>query len=396
MNLSRSVFLIIFFIASGLQSQTKLDLQNQKKQIENDIRKIEIKLSKSLKQKGLIISNAEDVNYKIKLQQNLINNINTQLNLILSEIEDNEQQLSDLKNREISLKNELSKMLLVGYKKKSSLNKIMYIFSSSSFFQAYKRIQYFKQYANFQNKTISKIINTSSEITNVIIKLDSQKLNKETLIDENELIKKNLSKEFKSLNYLLSQVNNSQKKYASEINKKQRLSKEIDKQIQKLITQALANSRKQKDGFALTEEAKLISKNFNANKGKLPSPVSRGNVILGFGKQPHPIVKTTTIQSNGVRIRTSSDIKARSIFDGIVYSIIVSKNNTHTILIQHGNFFTVYKNLSEIFVSKGDKLSTKDPIGKIATDPLNGQTVLSFSIFNNGVPQNPKLWIYKM
>ena len=367
-----------------------------KKQIINEISKIEIKLSESLKQKDLIVSNAEDINYKINLQQNLINNINTQLNLILSEIEYNEEQLSDLKNRELSLKNDLSKMLLVGYKKKSSLNKIMYIFSSSSFLQAYKRIQYFKQYANFQNKTISKIINTSSEITNVIIKLDSQKFNKETLIDENELIKKNLSKEFKNLNNLISQANKNQKKYASEIKKKQKLSKEIDKQIQKLIAQALANSNKQKDGFALTEEAKLISKNFNANKGKLPSPVSRGNVILGFGKQPHPIVKTTIIQSNGVRIRTSSDIQARSIFDGIVYSIIVSKNNTHTILIQHGNFFTVYKNLSEIFVSKGDKLSTKDPIGKIATDPLNGQTVLSFSIFNNGVPQNPKLWIYKM
>tara|TARA_B100001079_G_scaffold217925_1_gene193172 strand:- start:158 stop:1348 length:1191 start_codon:yes stop_codon:yes gene_type:complete len=396
MNLSRLVFLIIFFIASDLHCQTKQDLQSQKKQIKNEIRKIEIKLSESLKQKDLIISNAEDINYKINLQQNLINNINTQLNLILSEIEYNEDELSDLKNRELSLKNDLSKMLLVGYKKKSSLNKIMYIFSSSSFLQAYKRIQYFKQYANFQNKTISKIINTSSEITNVIIKLDSQKFNKETLIDENELIKKNLSKEFKNLNNLISQANKNQKKYASEIKKKQKLSKEIDKQIQKLITQALANSKKQKDGFALTEEAKLISKNFNANKGKLPAPVSRGNVILGFGKQPHPIVKTTIIQSNGVRIRTSSDIQARSIFDGIVYSIIVSKNNTHTILIQHGNFFTVYKNLSEIFVSKGDKLSTKDPIGKIATDPLNGQTVLSFSIFNNGVPQNPKLWIYKM
>ena len=396
MNLSRLLFLIIFFIASVLHCQTKLDLQTQKKQIENEIRNIEIKLSESLKQKDLIISNAEDVNYKIKLQQNLISNINTQLNFILFEIEDNEEQLSDLKKREISLKNDLSKMLLVGYKKKSSLNKIMYIFSSSSFLQAYKRIQYFKQYANFQNKTILKIINTSSEITNVIIKLDSQKLNKETLIDENELIKKNLSKEFINLNNLLSQANKNQKKYASEIKKKQKLSKEIDKQIQKLIAQALANSKKQKDGFALTEEAKLISKNFNANKGKLPAPVSRGNVILGFGKQPHPIVKTTIIQSNGVRIRTSSDIQARSIFDGIVYSIIVSKNNTHTILIQHGNFFTVYKNLSEIFVSKGDKLSTKDPIGKIATDPLNGQTVLSFSIFNNGVPQNPKLWIYKM
>ena len=132
------------------------------------------------------------------------------------------------------------------------------------------------------------------------------------------------------------------------------------------------------------------------DKGKLPSPVIRGSVVLGFGKQPHPIVKTTTIQSNGVRIRTSNDVKARTIFNGEVYSIIKSKNNTHTILIQHGNFFTVYKNLSDIYVKKGDKLKTKDSIGKIATDPLNGQTILSFSIFNNGVPQNPRFWIYKM
>ena len=160
--------------------------------------------------------------------------------------------------------------------------------------------------------------------------------------------------------------------------------------------EALAKAKRKSGGFELTEEAQLISKNFKANKGKLPSPVIRGNVVLGFGKQPHPIVKTTTIQSNGVRIRTSSDVEARTIFDGEVYSIIKSKNNTHTILIQHGNFFTVYKNLSEIYVKKGDRLNSKDSIGKIATDSSNGQTILSFSIFNNGVPQNPKLWIYKM
>ena len=163
-----------------------------------------------------------------------------------------------------------------------------------------------------------------------------------------------------------------------------------------MIEEALAKAKKKDGRFELTEEAKLISKNFNANKGKLPSPVIRGSVVLGFGKQPHPIVKTTTIQSNGVRIRTSSDVEARTIFNGEVYSIIKSKNNTHTILIQHGNFFTVYKNLSDIYVKKGDKLKTKDSIGKIATDPLNGQTILSFSIFNNGIPQNPRFWIYKM
>ena len=396
MNLSRIILLLIVLISSSVSSQTKQDLENQKKQIQEDIKKIELKLKTNSKQKKLIVSNAEDINYKIKLQQNLINNINSQLNLILREIDKNENRLSDLKQRELILKDELSKMLLSAYKKKSNLNKLMFVFSSTSFQQAYKRIQYFKQYANFQNKTLSKIKINSNDIKNVIVVLDSQKTNKKLLIDENEEIKRDLSIEYTGLNNLIAEVNKNQKRYSAEIKQKQKLTREIDKKIQRLIEEALAKAKKKDGRFELTEEAKLISKNFNANKGKLPSPVIRGSVVLGFGKQPHPIVKTTTIQSNGVRIRTSSDVEARTIFNGVVYSIIKSKNNTHTILIQHGNFFTVYKNLSDIYVKKGDKLKTKDSIGKIATDPLNGQTILSFSIFNNGVPQNPRFWIYKM
>ena len=396
MNLSRIILLVIVLISSSLSSQTKQDLENQKKQIQEDIKKIELKLKTNSNQKKLIVSNAEDINYKIKLQQNLINNINSQLNLILREIDRNENRLSDLKQRELILKDEFSKMLLSAYKKKSNLNKLMFVFSSTSFQQAYKRIQYFKQYANFQNKTLSKIKINSNDIKNVIVVLDSQKTNKKLLIDENEEIKRDLSIEYTGLNNLIAEVNKNQKRYSAEIKQKQKLTREIDKKIQRLIEEALAKAKKKDGRFELTEEAKLISKNFNANKGKLPSPVIRGSVVLGFGKQPHPIVKTTTIQSNGVRIRTSSDVEARTVFNGEVYSIIKSKNNTHTILIQHGNFFTVYKNLSDIYVKKGDKLKTKDSIGKIATDPLNGQTILSFSIFNNGVPQNPRFWIYKM
>ena len=397
MNFSRVILIfIVFIIVSDLQSQTKSDLERQKKEIQNDIKKIELKLSNSLKQKDLIITTAEDINYKIKLQQNLIVNINNQLNLILNEIDLNESTLSDLKDRELSLKEELSKMLIATFKKKSNLNKLMFIFSSSSFQQAYKRIQYFKQYANFQNKTLSKIKATTSEIKIIISVLDSQKINKELLINENENIKRNLNKEYIELNNLILEVNKDQKKYNSEIKQKQKLSKEIDKKIQKIINEALAKAKTKDGEFKLSEEAQLISKNFNANKGRLPSPVQRGNVVLGFGKQPHPIVKTASIQSNGVRIRTSSDVEARSIFDGEVYSIIVSKNNSRTVLIQHGNFFTVYKNLSQIYVSKGDKLKIKEPIGKIAIDPLNGQTILSFSIFYNGIPQNPRVWIYKL
>ena len=396
MNPTRILLFFLLLIVTDLRSQSKQALEKQKKEIQNEIKVIELKLSNSSKKKGLIISNAEDLNYKIKLQQNLISNINNQLNLILNEIDANEIQLTNLKNKEASLKEELAKMLITGYKKKSNLNKLMFIFSSSSFQQAYKRIQYFKQYVNFQNKTLLKIKFTSSEIENVIVVLDSQKTNKQLLINENENIKRELSIQYDDLNKLIAEVNKDQKKYKNEIKQKQKLSKDIDKKIEKLIREALANSKRNDGGFKLSEEAQLISKNFNANKGRLPSPVIRGNVVLGFGKQPHPIVKTATIQSNGVRIRTSSDVEARTIFDGEVYSIIISKNNSRTVLIQHGNFFTVYKNLSQIYVSKGDKLKTKEVIGKIATDPLNGQTILSFSIFYNGVPQNPRTWIYKL
>ena len=396
MNPTRILLFFLLLIVTDLRSQSKQALEKQKKEIQNEIKVIELKLSNSSKKKGLIISNAEDLNYKIKLQQNLISNINNQLNLILNEIDANEIQLTNLKNKEASLKEELAKMLITGYKKKSNLNKLMFIFSSSSFQQAYKRIQYFKQYVNFQNKTLLKIKSTSSEIENVIVVLDSQKTNKQLLINENENIKRELSIQYDDLNKLIAEVNKDQKKYKNEIKQKQKLSRDIDKKIEKLIREALANSKRNDGGFKLSEEAQLISKNFNANKGRLPSPVIRGNVVLGFGKQPHPIVKTATIQSNGVRIRTSSDVEARTIFDGEVYSIIISKNNSRTVLIQHGNFFTVYKNLSQIYVSKGDKLKTKEVIGKIATDPLNGQTILSFSIFYNGVPQNPRTWIYKL
>lgn len=397
MNLSRiTLFIIISTVSLDFCAQTKSALEQQKKEIQKEIKMIELKLSNKSSEKDLIISNAEDINYKIELQKNLISNINTQLNIILEEIDANENKLSNLKIREKKLKDELSKSLLSAYKKKSSLNKLMFVFSSSSFQQAYKRIQYFKQYTKFQNKTLLKIKTNSDELAIIINELDLKKNEKQQLIDENEKIKETLSKEKENLNILMLDVIKDQNKYASQIKQKQKLSKEIDKKIDKIIKEALAKSNKSDGNFELTKEAQLISKNFEANKGRLPSPVIRGSVVLGFGKQQHPIVKTTTIQSNGVRIRTSSDVEARTIFDGVVYSVIKSKNNTYIILIQHGSFFSVYKNISEIYISKGDRLKTKDPIGKIATDNLNGQTILSFSIFNNGIPQNPSLWIYKM
>ena len=193
------------------------------------------------------------------------------------------------------------------------------------------------------------------------------------------------------MNTQIIQINQNQEFYASQINEKNKKVLQLDKQIQKIIESAIDKSE-----FLTTAEAKKLSKEFNSNKGRLPWPVSNGYVILGFGKQPHPIVKTAIIQSNGVRIRTSKGLSARTIFNGVVYSIIVSKTKTYTVIIQHGSFFSVYKNLKSIAVNKGDEVFTKDLIGEITTDITNGQTILNFSIFKDGKAEDPTLWIYKM
>ena len=170
--ISKILVLIVFLSTLNSISQTKQELENKKNQIKKEIKNIELKLSDNRKNKDIVISDIEDIKFKIDLQEELILNINTQLNLILDEINENEKNLFDLNERQIILKNEFSKMLNKSFKNRLNLNKIMFVFSSSSFVQAYKRIQYFKQYAKHQTKTLEKIKFNTNRISNLIIDLN--------------------------------------------------------------------------------------------------------------------------------------------------------------------------------------------------------------------------------
>ena len=168
-----------------------------------------------------------------------------------------------------------------------------------------------------------------------------------------------------------------------------------------MIKEAIAESNrrsgiKKSTVFNLTPEAKLISENFALNKGKLPWPVIKGVVVQGFGQQPHPIVRTTLIKSNGITLATPNKTIARSIFEGFVMSVLSFKGSNPTVLIQHGNYISSYSNLSEVYVKKGDKVNAKESLGKIFTNPKTGRTTLKFSIFKANMPINPKAWIYKL
>jgi septal ring factor EnvC (AmiA/AmiB activator) len=187
-------------------------------------------------------------------------------------------------------------------------------------------------------------------------------------------------------------------KFSSQIKTKQKEASKIDKQIEKLIREAMASSNtkagksKASGSFALTPEAKALAANFTSNKGKLPWPVEKGVKRMGYGTQPHPIVKSATIQSNGIRIATNKAAKARAVFDGEVLKVMRLKGIPPIVVIQHGNYSTVYKNISKVYVKKGDKVTTNQEIGEVFTNS-NGQTILSFSVFKDGKTQNPEYWI---
>ena len=250
-------------------------------------------------------------------------------------------------------------------------------------------------------------------------KLDVQKSEKQKLLTEQEKERQVLEQEKKEQEILVNSIKKDKKKILAEIKKKQQESKQIDRQIDKLIRAAIAEANKKAAAanikanpktvtaaatkatesstkIVLTPEAKVIADNFRANKGKLPWPVERGTVTLRYGDQPHPIYPTLTIHNSGVEISTDPGANARAVFGGTVTSVIVLSPVNKAVMIQHGDFFTVYQNLSSVSVNKGDKVSIKETIGKIRTNGDTGKTVLKFMISQNTTYANPASWLYNM
>ena len=392
-----TLLLFAYSLNSYSQSSSQSDLELKRIELTKEINNIQKLISSSKNKKKLVVENIQNLNYKLDLQNEVIKIINNELNIISASIIYNQSVINQLFKSQELLKSQYADMILRSYKTRSKTGKLMFIFSSSNFQQALKRIQYFKQYSDYQNKQLQQIAYNTVELKVLRTQLIKEKTIQESLIIENQTTKNNVSIQLLSKNKLLQSISSNEIQFVKEIKSKQKISAKIDKEIKNIIARAIAESNRKKKTnskvFALTPEAKILSNNFTSNKGKLPWPVEKGYVTLKYGKQPHPVVKTATIQSNGIRIITASSQNVRSIFDGVIYRIISSKNGSKTILVQHGNFFTVYKNLASIYVEKGDRVSTKQDLGKIITNKISGQTILSFSLFKDNKTENPLLWL---
>lgn len=430
---------LIFVCMTSLmwsQESQQEKLEQRKAQIQQEIRENE-KLLQSVKKKEKSAVNVIVIQInKIKLKEKLINTTEKQTKLLSNDMYINQMQINKLKRELALLKEDYAKMIVKSYKSRSEESRAMFLLSSENFLQAYKRAQYMKQYTSYRKVQGEEIKSKSSELVQYNEKLDVQKTAKKKLIAENEKERQALEKEKKEQEKLVNSIKKDKNKITADIKKKQKESKAIDRQIDRLIREAIAEANRKaaierakakalaaanassktltkakikeeskkmereaasasvsSTKIELTPEAKIIADNFKANRGRLPFPVERGFISLGYGDQAHPVYKSLMIHNSGVEITTDQGANARAVFDGVVSSVIVLSPVNKAVMIQHGDFFTVYQNLSSVSVSKGDKVSRKQNIGRVRTSGETGKTVIKFLILQNTTYNNPASWL---
>ena len=393
-----NLLLIFNYSFSQDYNDQQKKLEAQKLSIQKEIKKINILVSENKKKTKTLLDNIEDVELKISVRNKLIEINNQQSNNLSNQIKNQNNKIYDLEIDLNNLKAEYAAIVSNSYKKRSSKIKLMFLFASRDFNQAFSRFQYFKQYSNFRKDQANKITVTQQNLTSLIDTLENNRKQRQLIVDENNKIKKELEDEKQMKNSLFKNLEITNKNYLAEIRKKEKESKLIDNEIQKLIRLAISasnNNDSSVNNFALTPEGRIISSNFLSNKGQLPWPLEEGIVTRKFGTQPHPVVRTTTINSTGLMIATYPNSVIKSIFEGEVLSVYGFKGGNPGILIRHGKYISNYQNLSQVFVKKGDKIKAGEEIGIIFTNGISGKAILKFSIFNELKPENPQNWLSK-
>ncbi|MCH7785795.1 MAG: peptidoglycan DD-metalloendopeptidase family protein [Bacteroidetes bacterium] len=388
------------------QSDKQKILEEKRQALIEEIKQINTLLFNTKREEKSVLTQVEDLNSRIYARQNLIRITNQQANLLTRKINDNLSKISQLRDELSELKEDYAKMITKSYKSKSQQNRIMFLLSSENFLQAYKRLQYINQYTKHRKKQGESIKKKTILLQTLNVDLIEQKKIKRVLIEENKIAKANLTKEKKDQEILIASLKRNEGRFTNQIKTKQREANKIDKQIETLIKEAIAASNKSKGKensakessitFALTAEAKVLSTSFTNNKGKLPWPVKNGVVVKQYGKQQHPQLPNVTTFNSGVEIATESNAKARAVFNGVVLEIQQLKGANKAIYIQHGNYISIYNNMAKILVKKGDKVTIKQDLGTVFTNPSTGKTILKFLIYKNTIRMNPADWVFKM
>jgi len=375
--------------------QTRKELEEERSRAMRDIEFTNLLLGRTEKSRKQSLNQLIILKRKIDKRNNYVNSLEEEIVLVDKKIEENKWIMSSLENDLMKIKKEYEKIIISSYKKAKNQENIIYILASKNYGQAYRRIKYYQQYAAYRKKQGKKIMAINNVLDIKEVELERERDIKQELLNIRKAEKKKLNIEKDKKNRMVINLGKKERELRNELKKRERISRELEKEITRII----AEERKRSKGsgiMKLTPEEENIAINFSNNKGKLPWPTERGIIVEKFGEHKHPVLKNVKISNNGIDIATIKRGEIRAIFDGEVRKIVAIKGANSTVLIKHGNFFTVYQNLIEVNVKKGEKVKIKQKIGIVySNSDSERDNVVHLEIWENNVKMNPEAWIAK-
>ncbi|MCQ2328950.1 MAG: peptidoglycan DD-metalloendopeptidase family protein [Paludibacteraceae bacterium] len=411
-----AILLMITLATVGSYGQTRSQLEKKKKKLNSEMQTTQ----KMIKQTEKSRKGAENklllTKQSIKQGQEYINLLNSEITVLDKDIDSIKTAKDDYTDRLEQLRREYAANIKMLYRqsKRNSMTEIMFIISADNLNQGIRRFRYLQQLSTKRKAKAIEIGVITDSLASKETQLTENKMMKEQAMSEREALQKKLETQQKSQNKQL----NSLKKKENELKKKQKEQQaqinKLNKKIQEAIEAEIAAQKKKQEEaakkagssktttpssnntYALSKEEKLIAGNFEANRGKLPRPVERGNITGHFGVHPHPYLDQVSVNNKGIYIQSPAETEARAVFEGVVTSIFMLQGANQSVIIRHGNYSTVYNNLSSVYVKKGDKVTARQKIGKIFTDAENGnKTELYFLIYKDRQCLNPEAWLAK-
>ena len=372
-------------------SESVKELQRKQKKLQAEIEQTNKMLKQTKKDESATMNKLQLLNQNIKTQKKLIHTLDneiTALNREMTRLSNTRDSLQVVLER---YKGDYAQMVKQSHYARMQQSPLLFLLASDSFQQLARRTRYLQEFAHFRQEQVRRIENTQAEIDTQNELLETNKADKQAALSSRKREQANLQRDERKQKNMLSQLKSKEKDLNKQIKQKQKKVDELNRKIDDLVRKQAEKASK----TSLTKEQKLIAGGFEANKGRLPWPVEKGMISGHFGKQQHPVYSQVTMDNKGIYLQTTAGTKARAVYKGEVTSCFMV-GGTYAVIVQHGNYRTVYSNLSKLSVKQGDKVDTKQAIGTIFTDPEQDQkTELYFQIYKDKNIQNPELWIAK-
>ena len=412
------LFLSVQGFAQSGKSSTQLKKDKQK--IENEIANTQKLLKKTESNQKAAVQQAALLRQQIQNREKVITNLNSQIIQMEDEQEQNQQEISQLEKKLAYMKADYAQVVYNAYRNRRLLDKVTFILAADDFSQMFRRVRYYTIFSRNVREQSERILKTTEELTKKNEELVVLKNDKLSTLSSKEQEIKNLEIDRRKKTQNAEQLKKESKKLNDELKKKQQQRKDIDAAIQRAVKEeiARANAEREKKAkaskgkssgtsgsttspststkssatIALTPEEQNLNTSFINNKGKLPWPVAKGAKVSDFGSYPHPDVPSVQIENHGIDIMVEAGTPARAVFDGVVTGVMNIMGTT-VVMIRHGEYLTVYQNLSSASVKKGDKVSTKQTIGTVAKNATSNTYELHFEVWKNDRYVNPNEWL---